>query len=283
MNKITITTTRYKEPNWLLHETLLSLSKQKKINADILFYDQFLNEETKKYCDDLSNENIKFNYILIEPKWLSFARNQAIRDCKSDILLYIDSDAIADEFWACELSKTFEKGKNIWVTWWKIIPKWHKTPIFLSKADYVYDIYSMLDLWDDMIENKKIVWANFWVNIKLLWKDAYFDENLWRKPWKLLWWEESDLCERIQNKWLEIFYNWKAVVHHQVLTERISILWILKRMYWWWYNRWLAWWTPKSSNWWWKFNIWNYIILPIVFPFYILWLIKWKNVRFNNK
>jgi hypothetical protein len=68
MNKITITTTRYKEPNWLLHETLLSLSKQKKINADILFYDQFLNEETKKYCDDLSNENIKFNYILIEPK-----------------------------------------------------------------------------------------------------------------------------------------------------------------------------------------------------------------------
>jgi hypothetical protein len=54
-------------------------------------------------------------------------------------------------------------------------------------------------------------------------------------------------------------------------------------MYWWWYNRWLAWWTPKSSNWWWKFNIWNYIILPIVFPFYILWLIKWKNVRFNNK
>ncbi len=282
MKKITITSTRYKEPNWLFHKTIKSLSEQKSILAEVLILDQFFNKETKEYCKRLNNKNIKLKYIVIKAKGLSYARNYAIKESKTDILLYIDSDAIADKLWAYNLTETLNIKNNIWIVWWRIIPKWHAKPLFLSKADYIYDIYSMLDLWNDSKEITKIVWASFWINIKKLWKEAFFNENLWRKPWKLLWWEESELCKRVLNNWLKIYYNWKAVIKHQVLSERISYSWIFKRMYWWWYSRWLSWWKPKTNNSKWKINIWNYIILPIILPFYILWIIKWKNDRKYN-
>ncbi len=282
MKKITITTTRYKEPNWLFHETIKSLSKQKKIIAKILILDQFFNKETKEYCKKLNNKNIKLEYMVIEPKWLSYARNYAIKLCKTDFLLYIDSDAIADEYRAYNLVTTFDLYDNVGIVWGKIIPKWHKKPLILVKADYIYDIYSMLDLWDEVKEVKKIVWANFWLNKKLLWKECYFDEILWRKPWKLLWWEETDLVDRTIKKGYKVLYNWKAKVLHQVLPERISYLWVFKRIYWWWYNRWLVWWKPKANNWEWKFNIWNYVFLLFVILPYFLWYIKWRYDRKYN-
>lgn len=138
----------------------------------------------------------------------------------------------------------------------------------------------MFDLGDWVIETKKIVWANFWLHKWRIWKEVYFDENLWRKPWKLLWGEESDLCQRVKNIWGKIYYNWQAVVQHQVLPERLRISWILKRMYWWWYNRWLAWWMPKTNNTKEK-NIWNYLLIPFVIPFYWYWLLKWKNDKLS--
>lgn len=279
IKNVTITATRYKEPNWLFHETIESLSRQKDVVADVLILDQFLTNETKEYCEKLSNENINIKYIVIEAKWLSFARNYAIKECKTDVLLYIDSDAIADEYWTINMLKTFEIDNQIWIVWWKIVPKWHKSPSILAKADYVYDVYSMLDLWDEIKENSKVVWANFWLNIARLWSEAFFDENLWRKPGKLLWGEESDLCERAIKKWLKIYYNWKSSVIHQVLPERINIMWILKRMYWGWYNRWLAGGKPKASNWWGKRNMWNYFILPVILPFYAFWFLKWKKSK----
>ena len=54
MLNITITLTRYKEPNWLVNQTLDSLANQNNIKATILFLDQFENIQIKKYCTKLS-------------------------------------------------------------------------------------------------------------------------------------------------------------------------------------------------------------------------------------
>lgn len=274
MDTITITLTRYKEPNWLLNETLSSLSKQINIIWTVLVLDQFFSQETKDFCSSLDTQYIKFNYSVIEPLWLSYARNTAIKLCDTPILLYIDSDAVAHEEWAYNLTKILNSGKNIWIVWWRIIPRFHKKPPFLIKADFITDIYSLLDLWNITKPYTKVIGANFWINISLLWDNAYFDESLWRKPWKLLWWEEWDLCNRAIANWLEIYYVWNAIVDHQILPERLNILWILKRLYWWWYNRWLSGWMPRTNSG--KQNIWNYIIFLILWPAYGVWLIMWK-------
>lgn len=285
MHQATLTVTRYKEPNWLLHETLLSLSKQENVNLVVLVYDQFKNKETSDYCEKISNDKIDFKYINIEPKWLSFARNHAIKDCETDILLYIDPDGLADPSRAHELTTSFKNNPKAWIIGWKILPKYHWTPPFLVKADFVYDIYSLLDIWDDTKKVNKIVWASFWLNKTLLGDEAFFDENLWRKPWTLLWWEESDLCDRAIKIWLDILYNWKAIIQHQILPERLSYFRVVKRLYRWGYNRGLAGWKPKTNNEKGERNLRNYIIFIIVSPFYVAWLIKWmyKKISMNIK
>lgn len=274
MDTITITLTRYKEPNWLLNDALVSLSKQVNIFWTVLVLDQFFSQETKDFCSSLDNEFITFRYSVIEPRWLSYARNTAIKICDTPILLYIDSDAVANKQWAYNLTKTLSSDSNIAIVGWKIIPRFHKKPPFLIKADFIADIYSLLDLWDMIKPYTKVIGANFWIKIPLLWNNSYFDENLWRKPWKLLWWEEWDLCNRALANWLEIYYDWTAIVDHQILPERLNIFWILKRLYWWWYNRWLAGWIPRTNSG--IQNTWNYIIFFIIWPSYGAWLIMWK-------
>ena len=54
---LTITLTRYKEPNWLFHESLLALSRQENITASILVLDQFYNQETKEYKEWLQSDH----------------------------------------------------------------------------------------------------------------------------------------------------------------------------------------------------------------------------------
>jgi len=113
MKEITITLTRYKEPNWLLFATLFSLAQQKNIIATVLMLDQQDDEETKAYCAQLTTIHISFVRKKIEAVGLSFARNQAIALCHTDILLCIDADAIADEQRAYELTKTFTYDERI--------------------------------------------------------------------------------------------------------------------------------------------------------------------------
>ena len=67
---ITITFTRYAEPNWLIIETLESLSKQKDIKATILFLDQKDDREIQPVLDELNTENLEFIRELIPAKSL---------------------------------------------------------------------------------------------------------------------------------------------------------------------------------------------------------------------
>lgn len=248
MISLTIALTRYKESNSLFHETLAGLPKQTGVIATVLVLDQFHNEETKKYCQTLENENIKFEYITIEPRSLSFARNHAISLCKTDILLYIDSDAIPGTNWALEMGKAFKKDDMIAIVGGRILPKWHKKPLFLIKSDVVRDLYSLLDLWEEIQSASKVVGASFGIHIWLLSREAYFNENLGRSNGTLLGGEETDLCKRALSKNYHILYVGTAVVLHQILPERIRISWVARRLYWGGYGKRLTGWLPGTTN-----------------------------------
>lgn len=269
MIHLTISLTRYKESNILFHETLFGLSEQIGVNARILVLDQFYNQDTQKYTEKLSSKNIVFEYILIESRSLSYARNQAILQCNSDILLYIDSDAIPEKNWALEMRNAFFADTNIAVVGWKIIPKWHKTPLFVIKSDVIRDLYSLLDLWEDIIPCSKVVGASFGIHIWILWKEILFNENLWRSHGNLLWWEETDFCKRILTEKYSITYAWKAIVHHQILPERIQYSWIIKRLYWGGYGKRLIGWFPQTSNK--SKSITSKLLLPVISIPYIFW------------
>ena len=272
---ISITLTRYAEPNWLLAETLESLAKQENIAAIVLMLDQQNNPETASLCQQLSNKNITFEYQTIPAKSLSFARNEAIRLCQTDILLYIDTDAIAAPNWAEYLSEALSQ-ESVGIAGGKIIPKWHKSPSFIQKSQVVLDQYSMLDLGDDIIDVKKVVGASFGLNKKHLGNVAIFDENLGRRDGKLYSGEESKLCSDALKAGFKIMYVGSSVVQHQVLPERIKFSWIATRMFYQGIASAKRGGAPAPSNKG-KYTFWDVLALGLLAPFYLCGYVKTKT------
>lgn len=265
VKKITVSVTRYDEPNWLLWQALESLSRQERVEAEVLVLDQIFDNETQHLTTRLSNPNIQFKYINIPKKSLSFARNYTLRNASHDMILFIDCDAIAEVNWAFHLSESLSE-KGVAIVAGRILPQWHKKPLLISKSRVVREQYSLLDLGESEIEAYKVVGAGFGLNRKLLGVEAYFDENLGRQKGMLLGGEETDLCERALRSGLSIRYNPYAVVHHQVLPERISYRWILKRIYCAGVSRALRGGRPSPTH---AVGLWDFLVGPIILPWYV--------------
>mgnify|MGYP000317676200 CR=1 FL=1 len=273
--KLSITLTRYAEPNWLLAETLESLAKQLNIVATVLMLDQQENAEIAALCQTLTNQNITFDYQSIPAKSLSYARNAAIKLCQTDTLLYIDTDAIASPNWAEQLGQALTQS-GVGIAGGKIIPKWHKKPGIIQKSQVVLDQYSMLDLGDDNLEVKKVVGASFGLNKKHLGEAAEFDENLGRRDGKLYSGEESKLCADALNQGLKIIYVGQAVVEHQVLPERVKFSWIATRMYYQGIASAKRGGAPSPSNKG-KYTFWDLTALSLLAPFYLAGFLKGRR------
>lgn len=277
---ITITVTRYSESDGLLIQTLESLSGQQEVKARILMLDQQYSSKVKGFCKTASSGDICFEYHSIPAKSLSFARNQAISMCKTDILLFIDSDATAMPDWAHRLSEgLLVSGAAI--AGGKIVPIWHKQPGFLQRSHIVRDQYSMLDMGEDSQPVHKIIGANFAINKRLLGYLAHFNENLGRQNNMLLGGEESEMCCLAANAGLKISYIGSAVVHHQVFPERLSFSWLSRRMFFGGYSRAIRGGTPEPNAMRKKFFFWDYVALPFLIPSYLagyttgrLWRVK---------
>lgn len=227
---LTIIFTRYAEPNWLVRDTIDGLARQREVEADIFFLDQTDDVQMREICGAASTQNLRFNYVVIPMKGLSFARNRGIERSTNDIILYIDSDAIADPCWAYRMQETLLR-EGVGVAGSKIIPKWHKRPLLVARSEMVLGSYSMLDLGDDELASDRLFGAGFGIHRGRLGPEAYFDEKLGRHPGGLLGGEEIDLCARTRAIGLEVVYNGRAIVEHQVRRERISYRWLMRRFY----------------------------------------------------
>tara|TARA_B100000700_G_scaffold149695_1_gene166417 strand:- start:2460 stop:3308 length:849 start_codon:yes stop_codon:yes gene_type:complete len=273
--EVTITLTRYAEPNWLFLETLASLSQQANISARVLVLDQQDNEEVRAFCVNNSSSAIVLDYHVIPAKSLSFARNEAIRMCQTALLFYIDTDAVADPNWARELFVAMTQNKAA-IAGGKIIPKWHKKPGLLQRSRFVLDQYSMLNLGDETINVKKVIGANFAINKEVLGELAHFDEELGRQNGKLLGGEETQLCADAREKGLTVIYVGKAAVYHQVMPERVTFKWIAKRIYYGGYSRALRGGKPEPSNGGGGLAGWDYFALIFLLPFYVFGFFRAK-------
>ena len=275
MVSTTITLTRHDEPNRLIVGTLKALALQENVSAVILFFDQRPDAETASLCQSLDSENIRFNYRPLEPCGISRARNTAIAACKTETLLFIDADAIPDPGWAASLAEALLPD-NVGIAGGRILPEWHKPPLLITKARTVREQYSMLDYGDDMLQVPRVVGASFGIHLERLGQEARFDEDLGRRNGLLLGGEESDLCTRARDAGLQILYQGKAVVHHQVLPERIRYRWIFRRLFYAGVNRALRGGMPSPSH---RMTLWDYIFMPLVMIPYALGYRKGLQLR----
>jgi glycosyltransferase involved in cell wall biosynthesis len=264
--------TRFREPNWLLWAALDALACQRDIRAEVLFLDQTPDAETEKRLTNLETGRVRFRYEPIPARSLSFARNEAIRRADNDVILYIDTDAIAEPDWAKALSRA-QLEENAAVVGGRILPEWHKRPLWLARSSLVLDQYSIYELGTARLRVNRVVGASFGIQRALLGDDAYFDEGLGRRDGVLLGGEESDLCARAHRRGLSTVYEGRAMVRHHILPDRISYRWILNRLYYAGVARSLLGGLPNPST---PLKLWDYAVLPVILPFYAAGYIRGK-------
>jgi len=263
---ITITLTRYREPDWLVNETLDSLAVQHNIAGEIIMLDQAWRQDFANKVAARSTKALQFSCLSCEERGLSFARNCGLQIAANDIVLFIDPDAVADPFWAERLAQTLS-SPCIAIAGSRILPKWLGAIPLLAKASVVLDQYSLLDWGEQEQDAARIVGAGFGVRKSAARDEMFFDEALGRREGKLFGGEETDLCARVCAKGGRVVYCGGSIIHHQILPERLTSSWIIRRLYYAGIGRARRGGAPSPSR---SPDLWDWTLMPFILPPYML-------------
>lgn len=231
MKLITVGITRHSESDNLLLNCLKSLFNQKKSNFDVLVLDQKNSSKVKNFCENNSNNKIKFIYHKIKPNGVSEVRNYLMKIVETKYLLFTEPDGQCDPLWVYNYLDTF-KRTNASLVGGRIEPKWLKKPLFICKSRFVREFYSLLELGNREFRIRKVIGANFGMNVSKI-KDANLDFalHLGRKNGHLLGGEETEMAFKANKLGLKVIYNGKILLTHIIPKNRINYKWIWKRSF----------------------------------------------------
>jgi hypothetical protein len=270
---VTLTLTRFAEPDALLEQALARLAAQTGVTGEILLIDQKPGGTVS--AEAHSNASWTGRTIRQSLPGLSAARNLSLREAAHDHVLFCDADALAHDGWAMALSKALSQP-GVAIAGCRILPAWSGAPPMLTRSRIVLDQYSLFDLGDDTKDATRVVGAGFGVDRSECSDEMQFDEGLGRRDGQLFSGEESDLCHRVTATGGRVVYVGRAVVDHVIQPERMRVGWILKRLYYAGLGRGHVGGAPNPSK---KPGLADWLFLPVILPPYALgWLVsKWRG------
>lgn len=172
--------------------------------------------------------------VVCEELGLAHARNAAINNSDSDIIIFLDDDAFVRPGWLEAYISTFDTVEKAFVVGGKChalyedpeLPKWFDESLngYLSCIDWGNKAkFISAAEW--------VVGANVAFRRSIFADVGYFDTTLGRKGAStLLSNEETSLMEKIGRA--HIYYQPKAKVDHFVPAARVTLEWFRKRVYW---------------------------------------------------
>ena len=165
---------------------------------------------------------------------LSDARNAGVKNAESDIVAFIDDDAIADKQWLENLLVSYDVDPAVIGVGGRIIPKWEdKRPFwFPEELDWVVGCsYQGQPLERKAIRNP--IGCNMSFKRSVFDRVGYFRSDIGRFGNSLLCDEETEFSLRVLNGIdnSKIFYEPAAIVHHNVTRARGKVSYLWKRSF----------------------------------------------------
>ncbi len=179
-----------------------------------------------------NNEGIKVRYFTETNQGLSFSRNRGILEAGSELVTFIDDDAIpADDF----LGKTvtfFDTHPDVGAAGGRILLK------FTGKIPVWYNNFLSPLLGYFNYGNKtRLFKYNYFRGSNMTFRRSLFDTHkpfdtrLGRKGDLLTGGEEKELFYRLKNNGVQLWYIAEAVVYHLVTAERTTVDFIRNQAY----------------------------------------------------
>jgi len=110
--------------------------------------------------------------------------------------------------------------------------------------------------------------------------EIFFDEAFGRREGKLFGGEETDLCARVSAKGGRVIYCESSVIHHQILPERLTWVWIIRRLYYAGIGRAQRGGAPSPSR---APDMWDWVLMPVIFPPYLLGYLQGMMVHSHTR
>jgi GT2 family glycosyltransferase len=213
-------------------EAINSLLTQNYENTEIIVVVDGNEELYEKISE---NENKNIDKIVFNEKnlGLSESRNRGIKEANGDVIAFFDDDAVADENWLEEIVRMYEEKEAI-AAGGKLLPKWEtKKPNFLPEEYYWLVGATHKGFPEKVTEVRNTFGSNLSFKADVLRELGGFRSEMGVKGKGLLQGEETELCERMRNKFGKgVIYNPKAVVYHKVFPERLRMRFLLRRAFW---------------------------------------------------
>jgi glycosyltransferase involved in cell wall biosynthesis len=193
---------------------------------EIVFVDNNSSDGTFEFCKAYSEKpDLKnFRYIFEEKPGLSHARNRGIAESRSELLVFLDDDALACPNYLEETLRLFSENHNMSCAGGKILPKYETArPAWMSH--FLEPVMSVLDLGENIKEfskNKFPIGANMMFRKRVFETIGMFNPELGRTGKKMLGGEEKDLFYRIRKADLSVYYLPSAWIFHIIPDERLT-------------------------------------------------------------
>jgi glycosyltransferase involved in cell wall biosynthesis len=219
-----------------LGDAIDSLLQQDFPNFEIIVVDNGSSDRTKEVVAERESDS-RVQYIYEPTLGLSIARNTGFKQARSQILAYLDDDAVASPQWLRILWNAYQENEKLAIAGGKVTLIWPEgvePPIWLSPG--LAENLGAYDLGDQitLIRQPGLTprGLNYSIRRSFLEKVGGFDLNLGRVGKSLLSNEELHMTELALNQGWEVAYLPEATAAHNVAPERLKRSWFLSRGWW---------------------------------------------------
>ncbi|MBE9223967.1 glycosyltransferase family 2 protein [Phormidium sp. LEGE 05292] len=210
-----------------------SLLAQDFPDYEIIVVDNASSDRTREIVQ--ARPSVKYVYEQITG--LSVARNTGAKSATSQILAYLDDDAVANPNWLSVLYAAYQSNEKLAIAGGKVTLIWPEgilPPTWLS--DDLAGNLGAYNLGDKIVYIDRPGLTprglNYSIRRKFLEEIGGFDVNLGRVGKKLLSNEELLMTEQALNRGWQVAYIPEALVQHNVSPERVNRQWFLSRGWW---------------------------------------------------
>ena len=201
---------------------------------EVLLIDNNSNDRSCDVIRDLKEAYGSRLKVLTELRpGLSAARNLALAEADSDLIAFVDADAIVESTWLNGLLAAFAKHPRAAVVGGRIEVQWDdpKPGWWDDRLDEAMGHFSPHDE-DCVLQYPQFPYGgNFAVRTDAVRAVGNFEVKLGRKGEQLLAGEEGELCLRLEEAKWEIHYTPTAVIHHRATADRLTRRFILRRAF----------------------------------------------------
>ncbi|MFN6565819.1 glycosyltransferase [Dendronalium sp. ChiSLP03b] len=203
---------------------------------EVIVVDNGSSDRTREVVEQRAS-NPRLKYVFEPTIGLSVARNTGARVATTEILAYLDDDAVASTHWLQVLDSAFKNNSKLAIAGGKVTLLWPQgiqQPLWLSPG--LAGNLGAYDLGESSIYIKQPSLTprglNYCLRRSFLEEIGGFDPHLGRVGKNLLSNEELQMTEfALERNW-QVAYLPEALVAHNVAPERLKRSWFLNRGWW---------------------------------------------------